>query len=125
MTRGNPIASPACQNRFLISRAFTSKIHSEPPNTPVYSYHCTQEGYWAKALPSVSQGQLSSQRRCKYSKVSQNAMNEAPASLGSFFLLQWNSTKGMLISSELTLMANSPAMNAACASDRSLAGRPK
>ena len=34
-----------------------SRIHSEPPRKPVYSYHCTRRGLVAKDSPRISQGQ--------------------------------------------------------------------
>ena len=38
-------------------RVFARSTQSEPPNTPVYSYHCIMESDVAKEFPKTSQGQ--------------------------------------------------------------------
>ena len=49
------------------NRIFTANTHIDPPKTPVNSYHWTISGLVANTFPKVSQGQASSQCKCKYS----------------------------------------------------------
>ena len=52
-------------------RILINNTHSVPPKIPVYSYHCTRSGTFAKTLPKISHGQERSLFKCKYSKANQ------------------------------------------------------
>src|SRR6218665_3317939 len=63
----------------LNTRILTASTHSEPPEAPVSSYHCTQLWLKANRLPRLSQVQLMSQRVWMYSNASQKGMSSHTA----------------------------------------------
>ncbi len=54
-------------------RMLQSSTHSEPPKTPVYSYHCTAHTSCEKPLPRMSHGHENSPTVYQYSVASHAA----------------------------------------------------
>ncbi len=67
-----------------------ASTHSEPPNTPVYSYHCTRRTSCENPLPRMSHGHENSPVVYQYSVVIQAATSRVYArDLGAFFETVW------------------------------------
>ena len=74
-------AAPAAIHRFTLrrvcqalkNRMLHTSTHSEPPKTPVYSYHCTAHTSCEKPLPKMSQGHENSPAVYQYSVAIQAA----------------------------------------------------
>ena len=70
--------------------------HSEPPNTPVYSYHCTAHTSCEKPFPRMSQGQEKSPTVYQYSVEIHAATRVTYArALCAFFETVWKSMKAI------------------------------
>ena len=84
----------------------TTQIQRVPPNTPVYSYHCTQSGLAANPLPRFSQGQEKSQFKCSFSKQIQASGKKInPTFLPNFLSTRRHSKTTSVIKLELTNIA--------------------
>ena len=57
------------------------KTHREPPNVPVYSYHCIQYIFSEKTFPRFIQVHEKSQVKCSFSNASHNAIRNRLALL--------------------------------------------
>ena len=57
------------ENRSHVSkkRMLQTRTHSEPPKTPVHSYHCIAQVSFAKPFPRMSHGNETSPLRYQYS----------------------------------------------------------
>ena len=88
------------------SRRLQTRTHSEPPKTPVYSYHCTAHTSCEKPLPKTSHGHEKSPAVYQYSVVIQAATSTVEASaLGARFETVWNSMKAKRLSDAETSVA--------------------
>ena len=73
-------------------RMLTTSTQSEPPNTPVYSYHCTAQTSCEKPFPRMSHGQEKSPTVYQYSVVIHAATSVTYASaLWARFETVWKS----------------------------------
>ena len=80
-------------------RMLQSSTHSEPPKTPVYSYHCTSHMSCENPLPRISHGHENSPTVYQYSVAIHPAMSKVYASaFGPFFATVWNNMKAIMLS---------------------------
>ena len=80
-------------------RILQSSTHSEPPKTPVYSYHCTSHTSCENPLPRISHGHENSPTVYQYSVAIHPAMSKVYArAFGPFFETVWNNMKAIMLS---------------------------
>lgn len=116
----SPKAIPRRRPKGSTSRAAAPKLQTDSPTGPKRAPSCRQKSHSLHAKPRESQLQVSSHRKCRYSKAAQTATkSHAENAVRVWRAIQRVSPKGRSMRRGFTVMARAPARKLTSASCQS------